>query len=313
MSKEKESLHRTKKGGLGRGLSALLNNAETDITVSSEYRAGGGVQMIDINDIEANPFQPRTEFEQKALEELAESIRIHGLIQPVTVRKMGYDKFQLISGERRTRASILAGLERIPAYIRIANDQEMLEMALIENIQRENLNPIEVSLSYKRLLEECNLKQEELGERVGKDRSTVSNYLRLLRLPDEVQAGLQQNRISMGHAKAILSVEDPEEQAALFRRIEQEGLSVRAAEEIVKLARNGKHDPGETGGQKRNKKESGEYGIDDALKFKVDRLNSLLGTRLSIRQKGKKGEVIIPFEKYEDLERILSSLADDEE
>src|SRR5690606_7665685 len=161
---------KVKKGGLGRGLSALLNNAETDITVSGEYRAGSGVHFIDLNDIEANPFQPRTEFEQKALEELSESIKIHGLIQPVTVRKMGYDKYQLISGERRTRASILAGLKKIPAYIRVANDQEMLEMALIENIQRENLNPIEVSMSYKRVLDECNLKQEELGERVGKDR-----------------------------------------------------------------------------------------------------------------------------------------------
>ncbi|MFM6984161.1 MAG: ParB/RepB/Spo0J family partition protein, partial [Chitinophagaceae bacterium] len=258
--------NKTKKGGLGRGLSALLNNAETDITVSNEYRAGGGVQLIEIKDIEANPFQPRTEFEQKALDELSESIKVHGLIQPVTVRKMGYDKYQLISGERRTRASIMAGLERIPAYIRIANDQEMLEMALIENIQRENLNPIEVSLSYKRLLEECQLKQEELGDRVGKDRSTVSNYLRLLRLPDEVQIGLKINKISMGHAKAILSVEDPDEQIALYRRIEKENLSVRGAEEVVKQAKAAK------GGSASGGKSPSTPGfeIDDALKMKID-------------------------------------------
>lgn len=302
----KDNANKTKKGGLGRGLSALLNNAETDITVSSEYRAGGGVQLIDINDIEANPFQPRTEFEQKALNELSESIKVHGLIQPVTVRKMGYDKYQLISGERRTRASIMAGLEKIPAYIRIANDQEMLEMALIENIQRENLNPIEVSLSYKRLLEECSLKQEELGDRVGKDRSTVSNYLRLLRLPDEVQLGLKVNKISMGHAKAILSVEDPDEQIALYRRIENENLSVRGAEEIVKQAKSGKSNPDKA------KPSVNNFEIDDALKLKVDKLNKYLSTNVTIKPKGNKGEIVIPFKHYEDLERILSSLAENE-
>lgn len=308
MSKEKESIHKQKKGGLGRGLSALLNNAETDITVSNEYRAGGGVQMVDIKDIEANPFQPRTEFEQKALNELSESIKVHGLIQPVTVRKMGYDKYQLISGERRTRASIIAGLEKIPAYIRIANDQEMLEMALIENIQRENLNPIEVAMSYKRLLEECSLKQEELGERVGKDRSTVSNYLRLLRLPDEVQIGLQQNKISMGHAKAILSVEDTDEQIALYRRIVNESLSVRSAEEIVKHSKTGK-----TGAEKEPGKPAPLiFEIDDALKLKVEKINRFLSAKLAIKPKGNKGEIIIPFKHYDDLERILSSLAEHE-
>jgi ParB family chromosome partitioning protein len=308
MSKEKESVTKHKKGGLGRGLSALLNNAETDITVSSEYRASGGVQTIDIKDIEANPFQPRTDFEQKALDELSESIKIHGLIQPVTVRKMGYDKFQLISGERRTRASILAGLNKIPAYIRIANDQEMLEMALIENIQRENLNSIEVALSYKRLLEECNLKQDELGERVGKDRSTVSNYLRLLRLPEEVQIGLQKSKITMGHAKAILSVEDADEQIDLYRRIENEHLSVRGAEDIVKQAKN-------TKGDEPTEPKKGApivFELDDALKLKIDKINTALASKVTIKPKGDKGEIIIPFKHYEDLERILSSLADNE-
>jgi ParB family chromosome partitioning protein len=308
MNSMSKDANKPKKGGLGRGLSALLNNAETDITVSSEYRAGGGVQLIDIKDIEANPFQPRTEFEQKALDELSESIKVHGLIQPVTVRKMGYDKYQLISGERRTRASIMAGLERIPAYIRIANDQEMLEMALIENIQRENLNPIEVSLSYKRLLEECQLKQEELGDRVGKDRSTVSNYLRLLRLPDEVQIGLKINKISMGHAKAILSVEDPDEQIALYRRIEKENLSVRGAEEVVKQAKAAKGGAGSTG----KTPSAPSFEIDDALKMKIDKINTLLSSQMMVKPKGNKGEIVIPFKNYEELERILTNLAEHE-
>ncbi len=306
----KEHTNKTKKGGLGRGLSALLNNADTDITVSSEYRAGGGVQFIDINDIEANPFQPRTDFESRALEELSESIKVHGLIQPVTVRKMGYDKYQLISGERRTRASIMAGLEKIPAYIRIANDQEMLEMALIENIQRENLNPIEVSLSYKRLIEECSLKQDELGERVGKDRSTVSNFLRLLRLPDEVQLGLKHNKISMGHAKAILSVDEAEEQIALYQRIEKESLSVRAAEEIVKQAKSGKTETDNT--QKLGDNQAKLFDIDDALKLKIDKLNQLINSQITVKPKGKKGEIVIPFKNYSELERILTSLAEHE-
>lgn len=302
--------NKTKKSGLGRGLSALLQNAETDITLSSEYKTTGNssIQFVEISQIEANPFQPRTEFEQKALEELAESIRVHGLIQPITVRKMGYDKFQIISGERRTRASILAGLERIPAYIRIANDQEMLEMALIENIQRENLNPIEVSLSYKRLLEECNLKQEELGERVGKDRSTVSNYLRLLRLPEPIIVALRTNKISMGHAKAIMGVEDLEDQLALYKRIELDGLSVRGTEEIVKQAKQEKSIPSVEG----IKPAIAGLELDDAMKFKIEKLSKRFGIATQLKTKGNKGELIIPFKNYEDLERILSSLADNE-
>lgn len=305
MSKE-NSNNKIKKGGLGKGLSALLSNAETDITVTSEYRAGNGVQFIDINDIEANPFQPRTEFEQKALDELCESIKVHGLIQPVTVRKMGYDKYQLISGERRTRASILAGLEKIPAYIRVANDQEMLEMALIENIQRENLNPIEVSLSYKRLLEECNLKQDELGERVGKDRSTVSNYLRLLKLPDEVQLALQHNKISMGHAKAILSVDDSDEQLALYNRIEKENLSVRSTEQVVKMAKTDSQDKGVEAAPKKT------IDLSQDLIDRVQKIDILLNSRLSIKPKGKKGEIVIPFKNESDLERILTILSENE-
>ncbi len=306
----KEELNIKKKGGLGKGLSALLNNADTDITVSDEYRAGGGVNFIKISQIEANPFQPRTEFEQKALEELSESIKIHGLIQPVTVRKMGYDKFQLISGERRTRASILAGLDKIPAYVRIANDQEMLEMALIENIQRENLNPMEVSLSYKRLLDECQLKQDELGERVGKDRSTVSNYLRLLKLPEEIQLALQANKISMGHAKAILAVDEAIEQINLYSRIINDNLSVRNAEELAKLAKNDKASG--SGVSSGAKPKANAFDIDDALKLKLDYLNKKLKTKISVKNKGSKGELVIPFNQYVDLERILTALNVDE-
>jgi ParB family chromosome partitioning protein len=305
----KEELNIKKKGGLGKGLSALLNNADTDITVSDEYRAGGGVNFIKISQIEANPFQPRTEFEQKALEELSESIKIHGLIQPVTVRKMGYDKFQLISGERRTRASILAGLDKIPAYVRIANDQEMLEMALIENIQRENLNPMEVSLSYKRLLDECQLKQDELGERVGKDRSTVSNYLRLLKLPEEIQLALQANKISMGHAKAILAIDEAIEQINLYSRIINDNLSVRNAEELAKLA---KSDKSSGSGASGAKPKPNTFDIDDALKLKLDYLNKKLKTKISVKNKGSKGELVIPFNQYVDLERILTALNVDE-
>src|SRR6187431_1046490 len=165
-----------KRNALGRGLSALLENASTDVT-TTDAKPANAINEILISQIEANPFQPRTEFEDVALNELAESIKVHGIIQPITVRKMGYDTYQIISGERRTRASIIAGLTKIPAYVRVANDQEMLEMALIENIQREELNPIEISLSYKRLIDECSLKQDELGERVGKNRTTVNNYL----------------------------------------------------------------------------------------------------------------------------------------
>jgi len=213
-----------KKAGLGRGLGALLENANTDITTSLGNATAGNVAMIPISSIEANPWQPRSEFEQNALNELADSIKIHGVIQPITVRKMGYDRYQLISGERRTRASLLGGLTEIPSFIRVANDQDMLEMALIENIQRSDLNAIEVALSYKRLLEECNLKQEELGERVGKDRTTVNNYLRLLKLPEPIQRGIQLGKVSMGHARAMINMDDAVAQMELYEQIIREEL-----------------------------------------------------------------------------------------
>ena len=228
-----------KRNALGKGLGALLENAETDITSSTVHRSPNTVANIELENIIANPFQPRTEFEEEALNELVDSIRLHGIIQPVTVRKVGVDKFELISGERRTRAAIMLGLSEIPAYIRLANDQEMLEMALIENIQREDLNAIEISLSYKRLLDECGLKQEELGDRVGKKRSTVNNYLRLLKLPESIQRGIINNEISMGHARALINVEDEQVQQAIFEQAVKENLSVRRVEELVKAFQNG--------------------------------------------------------------------------
>jgi ParB family chromosome partitioning protein len=229
----------TKKKALGRGLSALLENIDTDITSRMRPEGGvytaGSINEIDISAIEANPFQPRTKFAREALDELADSIKIHGLIQPITVRKMGNDHYQLISGERRYRASQLAGLQRLPAYIRVANDQEMLELALIENLHREDLDPIEVAISYRRLIEECSLTQEEMANRVGKNRSTVTNFLRLLKLPAPMQQALRELKISAGHARALLSVEDEDLQQLLFEKLLAEQLSVRQMEELVKV------------------------------------------------------------------------------
>lgn len=285
-----------KKAGLGRGLGALLENANTDITTSFSGANTNNVAMIPISSIEANPWQPRSEFEQTALNELAESIKVHGVIQPITVRKMGYDRYQLISGERRTRASLLGGLTEIPAFIRVANDQDMLEMALIENIQRSDLNAIEVALSYKRLLEECNLKQEELGERVGKDRTTVNNYLRLLKLPEPIQRGIQLGKVSMGHARAMINMDDAVAQMELYEQIIREELSVREVESLVKAKKNG-----ETLGMSLN-------GTD--WDPEIDRITAAFYEKLRaavhLKTSGKgKGKIIISYKSKEDLERIL--------
>jgi ParB family chromosome partitioning protein len=285
-----------KKAGLGRGLGALLENANTDITASSSNALAGNVAMIPIASIEANPFQPRTEFEQTALAELSESIKVHGVIQPITVRKMGYDRYQLISGERRTRASLLGGLTEIPAYIRVANDQDMLEMALIENIQRSDLNAIEVALSYKRLLEECSLKQEEVGDRVGKDRTTVNNYLRLLKLPEPIQLGIQRGQVTMGHARAMINMDDTVGQMELFEQIIKENLSVRDVESLVKAKKNGTDI---------NLSMSGTDWDPE-----IDRITAEFYAKLRaavhLKTSGKgKGKIIISYKSKEDLERIL--------
>ncbi len=226
-----------KKRALGRGLSALLENADTDITSKysgSEAHVAGSVSEIDIHSITPNPFQPRKTFGSEALKDLVDSIKIHGVIQPITVRKVGNDQYQLVSGERRFRASSLAGLSAIPAYVKIADDQSMLEMALIENIQRENLDPIEIAESYHRLINECDLTQAEMAQRVGKSRASVANFIRLLNLPEAIQIGLKEKKLSMGHARALLALDDDKKMLKLYDAIVKENLSVRNVEEQVK-------------------------------------------------------------------------------
>lgn len=290
-----------KRNALGKGLGALLG-AEAN-TNESEYQANEsklGVGKIPVDAIEANPYQPRTAFDQSALEELAASIRIHGVIQPLTVRRLNQDAFQLISGERRLRASKLAGLTEVPAYIMETNQQGMLEMALIENIQRKDLNPIEISISYKRLIDECSLKQEELGDRVGKERSTVNNYLRLLKLPPEIQVALRDERIGMGHARAIVSVEQIDKQLAIFKETIEKGLSVRAVEALVRNL----NAPKDSNGSSSVKKK--EAPLNSSYTAVQNQLESRLETRVSIKADDKgKGEIVIPFVSTEHLNRIL--------
>ncbi|MBF9220120.1 ParB/RepB/Spo0J family partition protein [Hymenobacter ruricola] len=302
-----------RKGGLGRGLNALIEGSYdkkgdrpgSDRLVSHPVNSVG---FISVEHIEANPYQPRTHFDQQALQELADSIKIQGIIQPVTLRQLGTNSYQLISGERRLQASKLAGLETIPAYIRKADDQQMLEMALIENIQRENLNAIEIALSYQRLLSECNLRQEELGDRVGKNRSTVTNYLRLLKLPPDVQIGLRDAEISMGHARALIGLDDPRAQVELYRKIVAEELSVRRVEELVRS------------GYGRPAAQPSENGAASAapaqpavpaaeLRRTERHLTDRFGSRVQVRPGPKgNGEIKIAFDSIEDMQRILHIL-----
>lgn len=288
--------------GLGRGLGALLHDSEAvnRQTKTSPFEAISTMTEIGLSLIETNPFQPRSRFDEEALQELAESIRVQGIIQPITVRQLGKDRYQLIAGERRLQASKLIGMTHIPAYIRTANDQQMLEMALIENIQRENLNSIEIALSYQRLITECSLKQEELGERVGKNRTTVNNYIRLLKLPPVIQAALRDNKISMGHARAIINIEDPDQQIRLFNRAVDEEWSVRKVEEAVRNLGDENHES-ETSRRVTLPKQEMR-----SLQFK---LSSLFGTRVSIKADEKhKGEIKIPFTSQEELTKILDVL-----
>ncbi|MCS6974192.1 MAG: ParB/RepB/Spo0J family partition protein [Cyclobacteriaceae bacterium] len=296
----------TKKKALGRGLNALLSDSateerlETDIPVA-HHHASGNVLEIPVEQIEVNPFQPRTHFDETALQELAESIKVHGIIQPITVRRLAPNQYQLISGERRLQASRRAGLKTIPAYVRTANDQQMLEMSLIENIQRENLNAIEIALSYQRLISECNLKQEELGERVGKNRATVTNYLRLLKLPPDIQIAVRDNKLSMGHARAIINVENPADQLYIFNKILKEDLSVRKVEELVReLQQNKSESTGKTSAP--------ASAASKEIQQLQSRLSSHFGTRVALKTDGKKGEIRIPFMSVEDLNRILDIL-----
>lgn len=294
-----------RKFGLGKGLSALLDDTEEVKRAGQElsgHEAPGSVSHIPISQIEVNPFQPRADFDEQALDELAASIRLQGLIQPITIRKVTAGSYQLISGERRLRASKKAGLTAIPAYIRTANDQQMLEMALIENIQRENLNAIEVALSFQRMIEECNLKQEELGDRVSKNRSTVTNYLRLLKLPPAIQASIRDGQISMGHARALINIPEPDKQLFLHQEIISKGLSVRKVEELVRMLQ-------ETS-QGRKKKASGGKPLSFQYQKIQDDLASKFATRVKLNVKGNKGTglIEIPFTSEDDLNRILELL-----
>ena len=292
-----------KKRGLGRGLDAILQSPETDITssdISGNYVAGA-VAEINIDFIEANPFQPRTDFDDNALNELAESIKVQGVIQPVTVRKMGRDKYQLISGERRLRASRLAGLKTIPVYIRVANDEQMLEMALIENTHREGLNAIEVALSYQRLIEECNITQEQLSEKVGKDRSTVTNFLRLLKLPPEVQVALRDGFISMSQARAIINIEDKTKQLIILKEIIDKDLSVRQVEELVRSLNT-----------KNVKTKKQKDVLPEVVIQKINSLSKSLNTKIKVSRNSKgKGTLTINFKNDEDFERLISLINKD--
>jgi len=294
-------------GGLGRGLNALIEGSyeKKSERVGLVPHPVNSVGSIPVEQIQANPYQPRTHFDQEALRELADSIKLQGIIQPVTVRQTGTNAYQLISGERRLQASKLAGLDTIPAYIRKADDQQMLEMALIENIQRENLNAIEIALSYQRLVSECNLKQEELGDRVGKNRSTVTNYLRLLKLPPDIQIGLRDTVISMGHARALINIDDTEQQLNLFHRIVAEDLSVRRVEQLV---RNGL-----TPKAAATEKEAAESAASQVPVVELRRAERHLSDRFGSRVQVKpgpqgRGEIKIAFDSVEDMQRILHIL-----
>ncbi|MFQ5447939.1 MAG: ParB/RepB/Spo0J family partition protein, partial [Saprospiraceae bacterium] len=256
------------------------------------------VAMIPLSEIEVNPFQPRKEFDEGALAELAESLKTHGLIQPLTVRRLADNEYQLISGERRLRAAKMAGLTEVPAYIRLANDQEMIEMALVENIQREDLNAIEVAITYQRLIDECNLTHENLSERVGKKRSTVTNFLRLLKLTPDIQKGLKEGTLSMGHARALLGVEDIALQLSLYKQIVDKDLSVRATETLVRSYK-------EPATSARPAKETLPP---DYLSVR-DNLRSFLGTKVELKRKPNgAGQINIPFSNDDELNRILDLL-----
>lgn len=293
-----------RRNALGRGLSALLsdsdqeNNSELPVAESS---AAGNVAEISISSIETNPFQPRTHFDLVALEELAQSIKVQGIIQPITVRKMGENSYQLISGERRFQASKMAGLTKVPAYIRTADDEQMLEMALIENIQRQDLNPMEIALAYQRMVDELHLKLEDLGDKVGKKRATVNNYLRLMKLPPEIQLGLKEGKLSMGHARALINIEHIDDQLHVYKQILDQELSVRKVEELVREL------------VEKGKKQSAPIKPKMAKDIHIQRLERILeerfGSKVAIAQQSSgRGELKINFESTEDLNRILEIL-----
>jgi len=279
-------------------LGALLSDSSIPENKKKEIEALGSVSEIPLEQIEVNPFQPRQDFEDEALAELAESIKLQGIIQPLTVRKLNDKQYQLIAGERRLKASKKAGLTKVPAFIRMADDQQMLELALIENIQRQDLNPVEIALSYQRLITECQLKQEELGDRVGKKRTTVTNYLRLLKLPPEVLAALRDRNIDMGHARALSGLEKFEQQIMVFRKIVEKNLSVREVEKMVRALK--EPNKPEKKAPKPLPEKVQEY---ERLQSK---LSSRFGTKIMVNANNEdKGEIKIPFHSMDELNRIL--------
>ncbi len=286
-----------KKNALGRGLGALITDAND---LGQNSKASASIIEVDIADIEANPWQPRTSFDEEKLNELASSIKEIGIIQPLTLRKIKHGKYQIIAGERRFRASIIAGLDTVLAYVRIAEDDTMLEMALVENIQREDLDPIEIAISYQRLIEECKLTQESMSERVGKKRSTIANYLRLLKLPAEIQLGLREKQISMGHARALISIDMPDIQIQLFEKIIKQDFSVRKVEQEVKKMN-------ESNGEKddENKKSSLS---EDYVTLK-QQLSDFFKTNIQFkRNEDGNGKIVIPFRSDDELEKIINIL-----
>lgn len=290
-----------KKNALGRGLGALIADAadETQPVVA----AVSAIQELRLSDIRPNPFQPRTEFDEEALNELATSIRSIGIVQPITVRAVENGKYEIIAGERRFRASKIAGLETLPAYIRETEDESLLEMALIENIQREDLNAIEVAISYQRLIDECSLTQDGLSERVGKKRATIANYLRLLKLPAQIQLAIRDKKISMGHARAIINIEDPDTQFMIFEQILKYDFSVRKVEEIVRELANPKPEMPEEPEKQKRTNEIGDY-------IELQRhLSRRFATKVELkRNEDGRGKIVIAFKSDAELEKIIELL-----
>jgi len=296
----------TKKQALGRGLSALLKDPENDIKSVDDKNADkvvGNIIELELTSIEVNPFQPRTSFNDETLQELATSIKEIGVIQPITVRKLDFDKYQLVSGERRFRASKLVGLKTIPAYIRIADDQESLTMALVENIQRQDLDPIEISLSYQRLIDEINLTQEQLSDRVGKKRSTIANYLRLLKLDPIVQTGIRDGFISMGHGRTLINIENKQQQLDIYEKIIADSLSVRNTEKLVRSLNNKE----ESSDSEKTKSKAPAYILKGIKEF-----SEYFGAKIDVKVSSNgRGKLIIPFSSEEDFKR-LKKLIDSE-
>lgn len=294
-----------KKEALGKGIRSLLQNIDTDLKQTTNalgeqvVAQATGIERIPLDQIEVNPKQPRRDFDEQALQELSHSIKLHDVIQPITVARVG-KKYQLIAGERRMRASKMAGLKDVPAYIRQVNDQELLELALLENLQRENLNAIEIALSYKRLMEECTLTQEEVADRMGKERSTVTNYIRLLKLPPDIQVAVRSGKISMGHARALIGIENVEKQLFIFGEVMKDGLSVRQTEDLVRKV---------TYIEKGNVKKPVKSTLPPPYQKIEDNLATHFSTKVKLdRAKNGKGSIVIEFYSDEELDSILEKI-----